>query len=506
MNHALAASDYERAARLVEQNTLVLLPQGKLHTLLRWIRALPEEVARRRAEQAHKAANLDLMQTVSQLEQENLARRLAEEQLRLADEVFQNTDQGIVVTSPEGCIQSINPAFTRITGYSEAEAHGQNIRLLKSGRHDRMFYQNMWAQLLATGKLQTEVWNRRKNGEVYPQQGNISAQYDEQGTLKSFIYVFSDITQIKQSEKDLEKLMHYDVLTGLPNRLLLGDRLRQSMDAANDEHRLVGVLHLDINRFKRVNDSFGYSAGDQLLKDIVARLQSLISGNDTIARVGDDDFVIIATDVTSVDSLGRLAQALIELIGSPFEIAGSQTTISCNIGITAYPLDDSEVEALINDAETALARAKKQGADRYEFFTRQMGLSSARQLSQENALRRAIENRDFTLHFQPQIIADTGKIYGAEALVRWKNRDTGRLEQPDMFIPLAEESGLIIPLSEWILRSACQQAAAWQQQGLAPVKVGVNVSALQMTTPISPPVSRRSSGKPSWTPVTSTWS
>jgi diguanylate cyclase (GGDEF)-like protein/PAS domain S-box-containing protein len=436
---------------------------------------------RREIEIANIKTNKVLNDAVIKLEKEMDARYLAEEQLELANEVFQNTTQGIAVTSPEGIIASINPAFTRITGYIQEEVIGHNLRILKSGRHDQKYYELMWGQLLRTGQWRSDIWNRRKNGEIYPQQGNINASRNADGKITHFIYVFSDASKLKQSEEDIHFLINYDVLTKLPNTVLLTERLEQMIDQAVVDDDLVAVLHIDIFRFKRLNDTFGYTEGDNILNLLASRLNALITENDILARKGDDDFAIVTDNIKSIDELNILADKILETLNESFIIDKKEITLTVNIGITVFPLDNSDAKTLLNNANTALARSKEKKNNHFEFFTSEMGKLSAEYLSKENDLRIAIENQEFVLYYQPQFLLKENKFIGVEALIRWPDKE-GNLIPPIEFIPLAEETGLIIPLSEWVLKTACLQAKAWQKKGYPPINMSVNISALHLKT------------------------
>jgi diguanylate cyclase (GGDEF)-like protein/PAS domain S-box-containing protein len=437
------------------------------------------QMARRLANRSLWKKQNQLMETIHAMEQEIEARERAERQLDLADEVFQSTAEGITVTDPDGNICSVNPAFSQITGYSREEAVGNNLRMLSSGRQERMFYQNLWSCLTTSGRWQGEILNRKKDGTIYPQQGSITCVRNNNGNIRHYIYIFSDVSELRNSTHSLERMMHYDHLTGLPNRLLLIDRLRRACVRSKVTEHSTGILHIDLYLFKRINDTFGFDAGDEVIKQLSQRLESIQPPESTLARLRDDEFVLVLDQVRGSEDLKRFSEKIFSTISETLTIQGQKMKLASNIGITLFPKDSSGESELINNAGTALIKAKKRGPNQYEFFTEEMSHDSSRQLAMENNLRRAIEEREFTLHYQPQVSVLDGTIIGAEALLRWRDSVSGRMISPSEFIPFAEQSGLIIPLGEWILKTACEQIAAWERQGFGDLRVAVNLSPIQ---------------------------
>lgn len=406
-------------------------------------------------------------------------RREAEEQLRLAAAVFQNTQDGVLIADTQPRIIAINEAYQEITGYTQAEALGQNPNILQSGRHDRPFYQSMWASIKQTGHWQGEIWNRRKNGEIYPQWTTISAVRNDQGTVINYVGVFTDISQLKQTEARLERLAHYDPLTELPNRLLFQSRMEHALDSAYRKNEQVALLLIDLDRFKDVNDSLGHPAGDELLQKVVERIRKRLRDEDTLARLGGDEFVILLEGLVNPQDAGRVAQEVIDALGHFFRLeSGAEVFISASVGISLFPDHGGTANELTQHADAALYLAKGQGRHTYRYYTESLTRASQQRLSLEARLRRALERQELIVYYQPQLDIVTGQIVGAEALVRWMDVEEGMI-LPDRFIHIAEESGLIIPLGEYVLRAACRQAKAWTEAGFPDLRVAVNLSPRQ---------------------------
>ena len=406
-------------------------------------------------------------------------RREAEEQLRLAAAVFQNTQDGVLIVDTQPRILAVNEAYQEITGYTQAEALGQNPGMLQSGRHDRPFYQSMWASIEQTGHWQGEIWNRRKNGETYPQWTTISAVRDDQGAVTNYVGVFTDISQLKQTEARLERLAHYDPLTDLPNRLLFQSRMEHALDGAYRKNEQVALLLIDLDRFKDVNDSLGHPAGDELLQKVVERVRKRLRDEDTLARLGGDEFVILLERLANPQDAGRVAQEIIDTLVQFFRLeSGAEVFISASIGISLYPDHGSTPSELTQHADAALYLAKGQGRHTYRYYTESLTRASQQRLSLEARLRRALERKELQVYYQPQLEIATGRIVGAEALVRWIDPEEGMI-LPGRFIHIAEESGLIIPLGEYVLRAACHQAKAWTDAGFKDLRVAVNLSPRQ---------------------------
>ena len=405
-------------------------------------------------------------------------KQMAAHHFSLSAELFEASNQAIAVTDAECHVVAVNPAFTRITGYGRDEVIGKNPRLLSSGRHDRAFYEAMWGGIRNQGHWQGEIWNRRKNGEVYPEWLTVSAVKNSRGEIVQYVGMFSDISERKAAEARIEYLAHYDPLTGLPNRTLLQDRFTLAIAQAKRSHRRVGVLFLDLDRFKKVNDTLGHSAGDSVLQQTAHRLRGCLRQADFVARQGGDEFIAIISDLDMIHDAAHVAQKIIKAMGRAMEVHGHEIHMSPSIGISIYPDDGNNIEALLKNADIAMYQAKNAGRNNYQFFAQEMNESAFEHLAFETSLRRALDNQEFVLHYQPQIDIASGRITGAEALIRWRHPDLGMVS-PAQFIPVAEESGLIVPISTWVLQQACAQAATWRKVLSAPLRVGINVSALQ---------------------------
>lgn len=349
---------------------------------------------------------------------------------------------------------------------------------LQSGRHDSQYYQKLWSDLNAKGYWQGEIWNRRKNGEIYPEWISISLVYDDDGEVSHFIAIFSDISELKTTEAHIEFLANYDPLTQLPNRRLYVDRLDQAIKTASREKTQLAVLFFDLDHFKTINDSLGHSIGDQMLIEVGTRISQCMREIDSVSRLSGDEFAALITDVNDVNDVITVVTKIIEGIRKAFKINEYELHVTISIGISVYPDDGKSYEILLKNADTAMYCAKNSGRDNFEFFSPSMSTHALERLALESSLRKAVENNDLQVFYQPQVQIDTGKIIGMEALLRWPHSEMGMIS-PDKFIPLAEDTGLIIPIGKWVLEQACRQNKLWQQQGLIAVPVAVNLSAVQ---------------------------
>jgi diguanylate cyclase (GGDEF)-like protein/PAS domain S-box-containing protein len=406
-------------------------------------------------------------------------RKQAQQQLILSDTVFQNTQEGIVVTDGQGRIISVNPAFTAVTGYLPEEVIGRNPRILKSGRHGEDFYRAMWEDIQDWGQWQGEIWNCRKTGEVYPEWMNISAIRNAAGEAAYYVAVFSDISLVKQSEERLHRMAHYDVLTGLPNRVLIMDRLRQALVHARRDGSLVGILFLDLDRFKLINDTLGHKAGDLLLKGVAQRLQAAVREQDTVGRLGGDEFTVILPELNSAAGAANVAGKILEALAVPITVEGHELFVTCSIGIAIYPDSGDTPDVLIKNADIAMYQAKGQGRNNYQYYHRGHEDRSRDVFELEHGLRQAIDRGELRLVYQPEVDVISGRVVAVEALLRWTHPQRGEIP-PAQFIPVAEDTGMIDAIGEWVLRQACAQNRAWQDQGLPPVRVAVNLSVRQL--------------------------
>lgn len=410
-------------------------------------------------------------------------RQRMEQKLRLSDQVFESSAEGILVTDKGARILVVNPAFSHMTGYSQAEVLGQTPRLLRSDRHDADFYREMWAGLLEAGQWMGEIWNRRKDGEIYPAWLTISAVRNAQGEVTNYIGACSDLTEQKRSEERIYHLAYYDVLTGLPNRRLLEDRLRLTLVQAHRSGGGVAVLFLDLDRFKDVNDSLGHPVGDRLLQAVAQRLGECLRKGDTAARWGGDEFVVLLRDLGGdqravAQRASVVAEKIQQTLSEAFTSDGHEVLVTPSTGIALYPWDADNGTDLIKYADTAMYQAKAQGRNNHQFYAAPMHKAVTARLFLENELRGALQRCEFSLHYQPQVDIASGRITGAEALLRWRHPVRGDIP-PAEFIPLAEETGQILAIGEWVLDTAWAQYCAWQAADLCPPRLSVNVSPRQ---------------------------
>ena len=409
---------------------------------------------------------------------DNTLQRRAEEELRLAAKVFESSGEAIMITDAAGLIISVNQAFSIVTGYPAGEVTGRNANLLASGRHSREFFSGMWRSVLETGYWNGEVWNKRRNGEIFPEWLSLSSVRDAQGRVTHLVGIFSDISERKASEAKIAFLAHHDALTGLPNRLLLKDRMEQAIVHCERNGNKVALLFVDLDRFKAVNDSFGHPVGDALLRDAAQRLLACVRDSDTISRHGGDEFLVVLTDLQSSEVPAQIAGKIMAALGQPFRIETHEAAISASVGIAVYPEDGSSFDQLLKKADTAMYHAKEAGRNAFRFYTERMNADAQERLDLHSRLRRALERDEFVLYYQPLVDLTNGRIVGGEALVRWQDPGQG-LVAPGHFIPAAEHSGLIVPLGEWVLREACAELAHWHALGHVGLSMAVNISSIQ---------------------------
>jgi diguanylate cyclase (GGDEF)-like protein/PAS domain S-box-containing protein len=414
-------------------------------------------------------------------------RKQAEADLRVAAIAFETQD-AMIITDANQVILKVNRAFTRITGYTAEEAVGQTPALLKSGYQDAQFYQDMWESLARDGYWQSEIWNRRKCGDVYPERITITAVTNAEGDVVNYVATFDDISQDKKAEETIHDLIFYDTLTKLPNRRLLLERLKHSIEVERRDGKQLALMMLDLDRFKVINDSLGYLAGDELLQQVAARIETRLRKVDLVARLrkvdllarlGGDEFVMLLEDITHAEDAARVAEQIIAILSKPFYLSqGDEIRITASIGISLYPQHGDNPEALINYADAALHKAKAEGRSCFAYYSEDLTVAARARIALEARLRKAIEQQELRVFYQPQVDIDTGRIIGAEALVRWQDPIEG-LIMPVHFIPLAEETGLILEIGAWVLRETCRQGRVWLDAGLPPLTLAVNMSAHQ---------------------------
>ncbi len=406
------------------------------------------------------------------------AQRRAEDDLRLAAKVFDSSVEGVMITDATAHILRVNQAFTDITGYTEDEVTGKKPGLLQSGRHPDSFYRGLWLTLTEQGCWQGEIWNRRKNGEIYPEWLTISAVSDEASKLTHYIGGFTDLSQQKQSEERIYHLSHYDALTDLPNQIMFSDHFTQSMQRAHRDGKQVALLHLDLDRFSTLNDTFGQHVGDKLLQQVGNRLTANIRHQDMVARLGSDKFAIALPGLDRSSNIRKLVQDITDAFAEPFKVMAKDIYLTGSMGAALYPDDSTDYNKLARFADTAMHHTKHMGGAGFQFYQKTMSADTSARLNMENDLRRALERKEFRLYYQPQMAMESGHLIGVEALLRWQHNDDD-LIMPSQFIPLLEETGLIIPVGEWILRQACWDQQAWAETGHDPVPVAINLSARQ---------------------------
>jgi len=416
---------------------------------------------------------------LDQLAQELAERQASTNKLKLAAGVFTTAREGILITDTDGTIVDVNEAFSRITGFTRQEVLGQNPRILGSGLQSPEFYTAMWRELLTKGHWYGEIWNRRKSGQVYAEMLTITTVRDESGQPRNFVALFSDITALKEHETELNHMAHYDVLTGLPNRVLLADRLRQGMLQAERRGQLLAVVFLDLDGFKGVNDRYGHEAGDQLLMAVARNMKKSLREGDTLARLGGDEFVAVLADLDN-------AAAGVPLLGRLLEAAAQRTVfgelalkVSASMGVTFFPQDvDMEADQLLRQADQAMYQAKLAGKNRFQVFDTQHDSGMRSRHESLERIRLALQANELVLFYQPKVNMRTGTVMGAEALIRWQHPDKGLLP-PASFLPLIEDSPLAIEIGEWVIETALRQIGQWRSQGLL-LRVSVNVGARQL--------------------------
>jgi len=415
--------------------------------------------------------------------QDITARKQSEESLRLYANVFEHSGEAILITDRDNRILAVNPAFTRLTGYSLDEILGEDPKILASDQTPEETYAEMWSALDQTGFWQGEIVDRRKDNSLYPKWLSISVVIDPDGETTHYVASFTDISARKEAAAQISQLAYHDVLTGLLNRFSLQHQLDQAMAMAHREQHALAVIFLDLDRFKAINDTLGHAVGDGLLIEVAHRLRLNVRSSDIVARLGGDEFVIVLTEVEDVTAVARLAGKIRQALAQPYSIGEIAINSTASLGSAIYPNDGEDGEALMKNADTAMYHAKSQGRDNFQFFTAEMNQAAIKRLTLDNDLRVAVETRQFELFYQPQLDSRDGRIIGVEALVRWRHPRNG-LISPAEFIPAAEETGLILRLGEWVLDEACRQLCAWRDGGLHGITMAVNLSAHQLHSPV----------------------
>lgn len=413
------------------------------------------------------------------LQARDKALRSSESSLRLAYKVIEASHDAVMITDARGVIQSVNPSFCKLTGYSMNEAVGQTPNLLSSGQHDESFYRQMWQRLQQQGYWQGEIWNKRKNGEIYPEWLSISAVRDENGAINQYAAIFSDITERKKREQKIHELAYFDELTGLANRRLFQDRLEQALANAKRHNHQLAVLFLDLDLFKRINDTLGHQAGDEALRQVATRLQKASRAGESVARLGGDEFTMLVPECDGVHDIEKLAQRIVAQFDLPFQIQQNELVLTTSLGISIYPQHGADAGELLKFADAAMYQAKESGRNKYSIYTRSVGQRHDQALQLEQALRKALSLQQIEVYYQPKVDLQTGQIQSLEALVRWRDKELGEVA-PSRFIPIAETLGLIHQLGQQVLRQVCHQLQKWARLA---VPVAVNISAKELAAP-----------------------
>lgn len=406
-----------------------------------------------------------------------IERRRSEEERFLASMIYQSSSEGTLVTDSDNRIIAINPAFTRITGYQLDDIRGKSPSLLRSNRHEPAFYAAMWTALQTDGFWQGEIWNRRQNGDVFPAWLTVNTIRDDEGQILRYVAQASDITNKVRSDELIWRQANFDFLTSLPNRYMFHDRLEQEIRNVHRDNSRLALLFIDLDHFKDINDSLGHHIGDQLLVTAAERVQKCIRESDSVARLGGDEFTVILTHINDTGDAERVAQQIITTLSDPFTIQSHELYISASVGITLCPDDSDDVDQLLSNADQAMYVAKQNGRNRLCYFTPSLHQSAHQRLTLIHDLRHALEASEFEVYYQPIIDLSSDKIDKAESLLRWNHPTRGRIG-PDEFIPLAEETGLIVGIGDWVLRQSAAWAAGWSRRGI-PLQISVNMSPVQ---------------------------
>ncbi|HJV74634.1 MAG TPA: EAL domain-containing protein [Noviherbaspirillum sp.] len=418
-----------------------------------------------------KAATIGIMLDITE-------RKKAEASMQQASMVYQYSSEGMTITDPDGVIIDVNPAFTRITGYTRDEVIGRNPKVLQSGRQNQAFYEDMWKALLSTGHWEGEIWNRRKNGEVYAEWLVINTSYKADGSAFRRMAIFSDITERKKFNDLIWQQANFDSLTGLPNRHMFRDRLEQEIRKSHRAGLPLALMFIDLDRFKEVNDTLGHAVGDNLLKEAAQRLTSCVRESDTVARLGGDEFTIILGELSAPNSVERIAQEILQKMAKPFELEEETAYLSASIGITFYPDDATELEDLLKNADQAMYAAKDGGRNRHNYFTPSMQETAQARRRIAGDLRCTITENQLRVYYQPIVDLMSGTVEKAEALVRWQHPKRG-LISPAEFIPIAEETGMICDIGDWVFQEATRQAARWRLSHRPDFQISINTSPAQ---------------------------
>ena len=415
---------------------------------------------------------------------DNIARDITEQlksqkALEVYENVIKNTSEGIMITDKNNHIVFTNKAFFDITQYEEKDVLGKNPSILKSGVHTKKFYKNMWESIINSGKWKGEIWNKHKDDGIYPELLSINTLKNKNGEIENYIAIFTDISEIKKSEAKMRSMAMHDSLTGLPNRTMMSSMMSHSIKSAKRQHELMAIMFIDLDNFKTINDNYGHKEGDNVLIETAKRLKDVLREEDIVYRFGGDEFIVTLEHIKNSEDIAKIAQKLNQSLQIPYQTNDYTFYISCSIGIAIYPNDASSVDELIKNADAAMYQAKNKGKNRYSFYSHELGKQIQEELHIENLLRKSVENSEFEIYYQPKIDTKTLRITGLEALLRWNSKEKGVLS-PAKFIPIAEKTGLIIPLGNWVLLQACKQIKKWHDNKLYTGNISVNISGVQL--------------------------
>lgn len=480
MTHVVAAThpeDRERVAQSIsdslenadQENRIeyrILRPDGSVRTV--W--GLGQAVADR---YGNIVRRVGIVQDIT-------AKAQADETMRKLSRALEQTDDLVLITDRTGVIEFVNDALQTTTGYSREELIGAKPRLLRSGEHDASFYKKMWKTILAGNSFRDVLVNRRKDGTTYFEEKTITPLVDN-NNITHFISTGKDITERVHDQQRMEFLAHHDVLTELPNRVLFTDRLEHALTRRSDHNKQLALIYMDLDRFKIINDTLGHDAGDRFLKVLSDRLRQHLRDEDTIARLGGDEFAILLEDIDSIEQVAGVARKILFALSTPFKLDEQELFVTASLGISIFPADGHDSRTLLKHADIAMYRAKDLGRNTYQFYSADMSSKAFERLSLETSLRYALEREEFILYYQPQIDLSNQRVLGTEALIRWQHPDLG-LVSPADFIPILEETGLIVEVGEWVMREACLQAMRWKKLGLDNLRMAVNVSTRQFSS------------------------
>ncbi|HET9678987.1 MAG TPA: EAL domain-containing protein, partial [Gammaproteobacteria bacterium] len=420
----------------------------------------------------------ELRSLQGRLRSEIQQRRRAQAESAKLNSALTHAADAVMVTNKAGEVEFVNPAFESITGYTLEQIVGSKPDILRSDQHDTRFFTDMWKIILKGDVFRGTVVNKRHDGTLYHEEKTITPLKDSRGRITHFISTGKDISDRIKVQEKLEYLAHHDAVTGLPNRILLSDRVDQALVRARRDGRGVAVLFLDLDGFKAINDTVGHHVGDQFLAEVAARIQISVRERDTVARMGGDEFAVVLEGLHSMSAVSKIARKVLSDLATPFHLEDNDLYVTGSIGVSRYPSDGEDVQTLLRKADSAMYRAKQSGKNNHKFFSQVQGEEDLQRLELEQQLRRAVERKEFIIHYQPQVSIDTSTVVGVEALLRWQHPKRG-LVDPINFISVLEETGLILEVGEWVLQEACAQACAWEAAGLPPVRMAVNLSSKQ---------------------------